>query len=309
MMQLMHLTEQQFAALHRFFDQSDFSQHGAVITDLDGTAVHEYEGRTIIHQSVEMGLKKLHELGRPIIINTLRFPLSVIRTFGKEWHLITNSSIPVILLNGSQLGYITKTEGEFCFEQLASFPLATEEKEGVMNGVDRLVEGKLTDFLVFYYPEDWKEGEIIWTPVAEKIPYLQNKYKSASSVISTSAEELRQQLLSKSICMIFLLLEVPADKLMAYQHTHNSNFITHKNVDKLYGMKQMAALAGFELQHSIGAGDSSMDTFLDGVGLSVHVGNGRLPFKGLYDTLKLPGYVEYGDLLFQFASMQRTVTR
>lgn len=81
----MPLDESQRIQLQNFFNQSNFPEAGAVITDLDGTAIHEYEGRYSIPKSVELGLKKINDLGRPIVINTLRFPLSVIRTFGKEW--------------------------------------------------------------------------------------------------------------------------------------------------------------------------------------------------------------------------------
>ena len=99
----MHLDQKQLQQLDQFFNSSKFSTEGAVITDLDGTAVHERDGKTIIHDHVKYGLEKLYELGRPIVINTLRFPLSVIRTFALEWYQISNIPIPVILLNGSSL--------------------------------------------------------------------------------------------------------------------------------------------------------------------------------------------------------------
>ena len=71
-----------------------------------------------------MALNRIYELGRPVVLNTLRFPLSVIRTFGKEWYKISNGVIPTVLMNGSQLGYIIENEkGEFEFEEIAAFPL------------------------------------------------------------------------------------------------------------------------------------------------------------------------------------------
>lgn len=306
----MQLNKTQQVELEDFFNNSRFSTNGGVVTDLDGTAVHEFNGKIVIHTSVELGLKKMHHLGRPIIINTLRFPLSVIRTFGKEWYTISNAPIPVILLNGSQLGYVVQTQaGGFEFEQVQSFPLTNREIDEALNGVRRLLAGKVTDLVIFYYPEDWKMGEIIWTPVPKKIPLLQQKYQSASSVISTSFEELKRMMFSQPVCMIFLLIELETDKLMAYQHTRRSNFITRKNVDKLFGTERMAGHLGIDLYHSIGAGDSEMDSFLNGVGLSVHVGNRNLKFKGISQTMKLPGYAEFGDLLFRFADMQQAVTK
>jgi hydroxymethylpyrimidine pyrophosphatase-like HAD family hydrolase len=301
----MILKDDQISRLQFFFENSNFSREGAVITDLDGTAVHEFEGRTVIHRSVETGLKRIYNVGRPIVINTLRFPLSVIRTFAKDWYLISNAAIPVVLLNGSQLGFITKHEEEFAFEQLASFPLAADEIHTVFNGIKKLAEDNIDDVILFYYPEDWKAGEIIWTANAERIPHLQQKYTSASSVTSTSLEDLGKELLSKPICMILLLIDIPADRLMAYQHTKQNNFITHRGVNKLYGAEKMASLLQFDLAHSVGAGDSEMDTFLKGVGLAVHVGNPSLSYEGISDTIRLQDFIEFGDLLFRFADMQR----
>ena len=171
----MALNETINTQLQSFFNQSDFTGKGGVITDLDGTAIHEYQGRYLIPQSVELGLKKIYDLGRPVIINTLRFPLSVIHTFGKEWYTISNAPIPVILLNGSQLGLISKSDDRFAFEQLASFPLQTDEILTTINGVMQLLDAGIKELVLFYYPEDWTKGEIIWTPVPEKIPSLQKK--------------------------------------------------------------------------------------------------------------------------------------
>jgi hydroxymethylpyrimidine pyrophosphatase-like HAD family hydrolase len=248
----------------------------------------------------------MHHLGRPIIINTLRFPLSVIHTFGKEWYTISNAPIPVVLLNGSQLGYIVQSpDGSFGFEQRVSFTLTEKEIDNVLQGVSKLLGGGINNLVFFYYPEDWTKGEIIWTPDEKRISKLKQKYLSASSVISTDITELRNTLLSQKLCMIFLLIEENTDKLMAYQHSKKSNFFTTAGVDKLSGTREMAMQLGVDLAHSIGAGDTAMDNFLQGVGLSVHVGNRNLPFKGSADTIKLPGFTEFGQLLFHFAALQQ----
>jgi hydroxymethylpyrimidine pyrophosphatase-like HAD family hydrolase len=302
----MKLSAGQVNQLQAFFEYSDFATNGAVITDLDGTAVHEYNGRTVIHASVETGLKLVNDLGRPIVINTLRFPLSVIRTFGKEWYTMSNAPIPVILLNGSQLGFIKQNEQDqsFYFEQLAATTLSKEDIEQVVSQVNKMILDGISNPVLFFYPEDWLKGEIIWTPDENSISFLKYKYLSASSVISGTVQELNAVLNEQPICMIFLLIDVPEDKLMAYQHSRKSNFVTAKGTDKLSGAAQMQALLGFDLAHSIGAGDTPMDNFLNGVGLSVHVGNRNLPFKGTQQTIQLPGFHEFGDLLFQFAHLQ-----
>ena len=51
--------------------------------DLDGTALLEDHGKVFISSSVEKGVKALYELNIPIVINTLRFPLSVMTTIGQ----------------------------------------------------------------------------------------------------------------------------------------------------------------------------------------------------------------------------------
>ncbi len=306
----MKLTEQQYKELQEFFDKTKFSEQGGVITDLDGTAIHEFQGRYTVPKSVELGLKKIHDLGRPVVINTLRFPLSVIRTFGKEWYSISNAPVPTVLMNGSQLGYMVETKkGTLGYEEITAFPLKQAEIDDVIENVKDLLSNGLKDLLVFYYPRQWIKGEIIWTPVPEKVPAVQKKYLSASTVYSSEVEKLGEALKAEDICMIFLLIEIPQDKLMAYQHTKKSNFFTHKGIDKLSGAKQIAKHLMFDLEHSIGAGDTEMDIFLKGVGMAVHVGNNILPYQGNFCSIHVAGSSELGELLFELAAMQKTTVK
>src|SRR5687767_15791410 len=116
------------AKLQQFIQESSFATSGVVVTDLDGTAVHEDQGKITIPKEVELGLMRHYERGRPLILNSLRFPLSVIRTFGKDWYKLSNAPIPTITLNGSLMGYVKKTdEGELAFEEAAAFPLTRGE--------------------------------------------------------------------------------------------------------------------------------------------------------------------------------------
>jgi hydroxymethylpyrimidine pyrophosphatase-like HAD family hydrolase len=304
----MALSENQYHQLHDFWNQSKFDRCGAVITDLDGTAIHEYQGRYSIPQSVELGLNKIYELGRPVVLNTLRFPLSVIRTFGKEWYRISNDPIPTVLMNGSQLGYILKETNEnFVYEEINAFPLQPDEIDKPLGIIENFIAEGVAELLVFYYPRNWKLGEIIWTPLEDKINTVQNKYISASKVYSSPLNSLKKDLLSQEICMIFLLIDLPQDKLMAYQHTKRSNFFTHKGVDKEFGAEQISKHLSFELKHSIGAGDSEMDSFLKSVGLAIHVGNPFLSYQGLLPPLRVDSSTEFGEILFELAAMQRNV--
>jgi hydroxymethylpyrimidine pyrophosphatase-like HAD family hydrolase len=291
-------------ALQRFVEKSNFAQLGGIITDLDGTALHEDAGRIYIPKPVELGLKKLHDLGRPFILNTLRFPLSVLRTFGRDWYGVSNSPIPIVTLNGSLLGYVIKTDNdEMAFAEIAAFPLPAGDVDGVLDRVAEMVDGGLKNLLLFYYPRDWKMGEIIWTPAADRVLHVKERYMSASSVTAVELSKLREQMHQEEICMIFLLVDVPHEQLMAYQHTQRSNFFTASGVDKLFGAQRMAEKFNLELGRSVGAGDTELDRFLKGAGLAVLVGSLQLEFKGLYETIRLKDSFELGDLLFRLAGM------
>lgn len=300
----MVLRDEVEAKLQTFLNQSTFATSGAVVTDLDGTAVHEFQGKIIIPKEVELGLMRHYESGRPLILNSLRFPLSVIRTFGQEWYKLSNAPIPTVTLNGSLIGFIKKTsEGELAFDEAAASPLTPDEIHEALAGVQNLLDGGIKNVLVFYYPRDWRIGEVIWTPVPENIIAVKEKYLSASSVTAVEFPKLQDQMLAEDICMIFLLIDAPEDQLMAYQHTKRSNFITHKGVDKLYGAHTMADVLGCQLPQSLGAGDTELDNFLDGVGLALIVGNNELKFRGQVETIRLTNSHELGGLLFRAAEL------
>ncbi len=292
-------------AIGDFAQSSGFTERGGVVIDLDGTAVHEDSGQVVVPRPVELGLKALYERGRPVVLNSLRFPLSVMRTFGKEWLAISNSPIPVVSMNGSQVGYVQRDKkDEICFEEIAAFPLTANEIDACLTGVDSLLADDIRDVLLFYYPRDWRMGEIIWTPVADKVEHVKEKYKSASAVSAVDASKLQDQLHEEEICMIFLLIERRADELMAYQHSKPSSFFTTKGVDKLTGARAASDYIGFDMEASLGAGDTPMDVFLNGVGMAVHVGPIDLPFRGLHSTIRVSDSFELGDVMFRLAGIQ-----
>lgn len=290
--------------LRRFIELSSFTTSGVVITDLDGTAVHEFQGKIAIPKEVELGLMRHYERGRPLILNSLRFPLSVIRTFGQDWYRLSNAPIPTVTLNGSLMGFVKKNEEqELIFEEAIAFPLTKEEITAALKGVNAILEGGIKNILVFYYPRDWRIGEVIWTPVAENVLPVKEKYASASAVTAVEFPKLQEQMLNEDVCMIFILIDVPENQLMAYQHTKRSNFITHKGVDKLFGAQAMAKFLQSDLRDSLGAGDTELDNFLSGVGLALLVGNQELAFRGLVDTIKLRDSMELGAVLFRAAEL------
>ena len=300
----MGISEEVEGKLQLFMQQSEFATEGAVITDLDGTAVHEYQGKISIPKEVELGLMHHYESGRPLILNSLRFPLSVIRTFGQDWYKLSNAPIPTVTLNGSLMGFVEKTkEGELAFREAAAFPLTRDEIAEALERVQSLLAGGIKNILVFYYPRDWRIGEVIWTPVPENIIPIKEKYRSASAVTAIEFSKLQDQMLVEDICMIFLLIDAPEDQLMAYQHTKRSNFFTHKGVDKLFGARTMAELLKCDMNDCLGAGDAELDTFLSGVGLAVIVGSNQLSFRGLVETIKLDNSMELGALLFRAAEL------
>ena len=293
-------------AIGEFAGRSGFLTHGGVVIDLDGTAVHEDKGQITIPLPVEMGLKALYDRGRPVVLNSLRFPLSIMRTFGQEWLALSGSPVPVVSMNGSQIGYVNSDEkGELSFEEIAAFPLTSNEIDAVITSVGALIDDDdISEVLLFYYPRDWRMGEIIWTSVPERVDRVSEKYLSASSVIAIELDKLQEQLHKDEICMIFLLVDRPADELMAYQHTRPSNFFTTKHVDKLTGARAVADYIGFKLPASLGAGDTLMDVFLNGVGLAVHVGPMDLPFRGLTNTISVANSFDLGEILFRLAGIQ-----
>ncbi len=294
--------------MKQFLRESRFAETGAIVTDLDGTAVHEENGQIIIPPPVEFGLKANYEAGRRIVINSLRFPLSVMRTFGKEWLAIANTPIPVVSMNGSQIGYVTRDENDkLSFEEIDAFPLEAEQIDEVLAGVNKLLDDGIREVLLFYYPRDWRKGEIIWTPVAEKVLHVKEKYLSASAVTAVEIEKLEEELRSEEICMIFLLIERPADNLMAYQHSRPSSFFTRRGVDKLFGTQAIADALGFDYAHSIAAGDTAMDNFLNGAGMAVQVGHRELEFRGKHSTVRLANVSELGDFLFRLAELQHEI--
>ena len=63
-----------------------------------------------------------------------------------------------------------------------------------------------------------------------------------------------------------------------------------------------------DLRDSLGAGDTELDTFLEGVGLALVVGNNQLHFHGLIDTIKLNNSFELGLLLFRAAELAAAKT-
>ena len=305
---IMNLNSKIDETIVQFTIRSNFTEKGGVVMDLDGTAVHEENGRTYIPEPVEQGLKALYDRGRPVVLNSLRFPLSVMRTFGKEWLAISGAPIPVVSMNGSQIGYVQRDDkDELCFEEITAFTLSANEIDACLAGVEALLADGIRDVLLFYYPRDWRMGEIIWTPVAEKVVHVKEKYLSASSVTAVELGKLQEQLHSEEICMIFLLIERPADDLMAYQHSKPSSFFTTKGVDKLTGSRAAADFIGFSLEDSLGAGDTPMDVFLNGVGLAVHVGPMALDFRGISHTIQVENSFELGDVLFRLAGIQEQV--
>ncbi len=299
-----HRHELREAALTTFLHQAPFGTTGAVILDLDGTTLHEEEGQITVPGSIKRGLRGLHALGRPIILNTLRFPQSVIRTIGPDWIAINQEPIPGIFLNGSLIGQLEKNgQGELQFREFKSFLLTEQEIDTVIDGLEKLVSAGLKDMLLFYYPRDWQLGERIWTPDPTQIPAIREKYTSCSSVVATSLTELRSELKLGETCMIFLLINAEGDQLMAYQHTHKHSYFTNNATDKTTGAIWLTTHLNVSLDCSLGAGDTELDTFLNAVGLSLQIGKRVLPYQGKHATLRLEHPRELGMCLEELAEL------
>jgi len=300
----MELNTEARDALRIFLGKHDFMK-GCLALDLDGTALNEDRGRIYISESVEAGVKAIHDLKRPIILNTLRFPLSVINTIGIAWYEMADIPILTVLLNGSILGYIRLNGDKLEYDEIDAFPLTEHEIKLVLDGVTQLLKDKIDDILLFIYPRDWRQGEILWTPKSDRVESLRKKFVSAAVVKSTTFQQLAAELYRQEICMMSLFIDRPEDTLMAYQHSKRNSFFTRRGVDKAYGLKEMAKRLKISLADSVGAGDTEMDSFLNEVGLAVTVGRTGLSFKGKSGTVYVGSPPELGQFISLLAENAR----
>jgi hypothetical protein len=300
----MVVTREVEGALRAFLDASRFADAGWVVTDLDGTAVHESESRIVVAETVAEGLAALKARGRPVVLNSLRFPLNVIRTFGRAWHAITDAPLPLVSLNGGLTGYLAAKEGdEVAFEEIDAFPLTEREVERALDEVEGLLADGLDDIVIFHYARRWRLGELVWTPHETRVEALAAKYASASRVVAGGLDTLRATLAGEECCMLAVLADAPQDRRMAFQHVARSSFVTRAGVDKLAGLRALAARLGLDLAHAIGAGDTPMDTFLAGVGLAVKVGAHDLAFSGAHGAIAVDDPAAFGRVLFRLAEL------
>jgi hydroxymethylpyrimidine pyrophosphatase-like HAD family hydrolase len=289
-------------ALARFFNNAEFDANGAVFTDLDGTAVHEVEGRAVISPTVEAGLAAIHAAGRHVVVNTLRSPSSVIRVFGREWYRITGAAMPLVALNGSQIGYVVSDAGgQLVFKETAGFPLDKDDVRRLMTKVHELVDNGSDDLLLFLYPRDWLQGERIWVSRAERVQAVATSFNNPSQVFTAGLEALEAILMSQPLCMVVLLEDSPEDRAVIYRHTERTRFVTHAGIDKRHGAVAIADQLKLSLTDSIGAGDAPTDNFLDAVGFAVIVGDNTLVYKGVHETVCLLDPTAFGRLLMQVA--------
>jgi hypothetical protein len=278
------------AALARLLDVAPFASQGAVMTDLDGTAVHEHVGRIVIPKSVSHALTELRRLGRPIVLNSLRFPLNVIQTFGREWYAISNAPLPLVSLNGSVVGHLREgTSGAIEFDEVWTAPLPASTCQAVLGDLERLLVSGEDDIVLFYYPRDWRSGEHLWAPVADRCDALRTRYPSASGITSGSLESLSSSLPASEPCMPLVLIDASHDQLMAYQHVRPNQFVTASGIDKSVGAKSAAHLLGFELDASVGAP--------------------ALPYAGRHATLDVADSLALGELWFRLADQVRRSMR
>ena len=286
-------------ALRSFIETSSMKTRGVVMTDLDGTFVLEREGRIWLPPSVESGLIRVQKAGRVVVANTLRFPMSVIRVIGDEWHRATGGAdLPLVSMKGSQVGVVRRNAaGITIFDEWQATTLEQAAIDELLQGVRGMVDGGVSDLLVFFYRRDWTQGETIWTPMEELVAATRAKYRSASHVFSGSVELLRDQLLAEPVCMVFLLVDLPQDRRMAYQHTGGSSFFTHGGMGKKDGARAMARVLDIELHASIGAGDAETDDFLAECGYAAIVGGAALEYRGLSHTARLKNVEALGELL------------
>ncbi|QNF31190.1 HAD hydrolase family protein (plasmid) [Adhaeribacter swui] len=297
----MALTEEQKKLIQNFVSQPLFRQHGGLMTDLDGTIVLHQNGNFSIPPEVQAGLNKLYQSNCPIILNTIRFPLSIIKTFAAVLYPLAQKPIPVISLNGSQWGYILLGENqEYRFIEAGAQPLIPADIQSCIADVRLLVQQQVPNIAAFYYPRDWTKGEIIWTPAENKVAELAQSYPSASHVYSSSLAILENNLNAEEISMIFLLGK--KDHLAAtFLQRNFKDFYTTTGVNKLTGAHAFVNQLGRTLNQFIGAGDTPMDVFLQETGAVIKVGNLPLDFDCQAPILPVETVAELGEVFTPMA--------
>jgi len=286
--------------LRRFLAGSGFSDAGGVMTDLDGTALHETDGQARIPAEVAAGLAAVRARGTPIILNTLRFPANVMRGFGHEWLAIQGGPVPLVSLNGGIGGHIVKTaSGALGFDEVFAQPLSPAEIDAVLATLQSEIAMGAADPMLFFHPRDWRQGETLWTPDAGRIPALRQRFPHADRVISSGTDALREALLGQDICLA--LLPQPGQSIWRQQRRRD--FFTGGGADKLSGARRMAGALGIDLAASIGAGDTAMDVFLNGTGLAIRVGAPGIPCAGLVETLDVADAAGFGLAMSALAEL------
>ncbi|WP_221392700.1 HAD hydrolase family protein [Dyadobacter sp. NIV53] len=296
----MSLTIEQKKQISDFTDRREFVEKGGLMTDLDGTVIQEHEGKYFMPDLVREGLVKMYNAQCPVIINTMRFPISVIKTFATDWFVMSKASVPLVSLNGSQIGFINKDKkSKFTFQEIEAFPLKKEEVKKFISDIEQILE-QGGSVLVFYYPRDWVKGEIIWTSDKEKTSETKDRYRSASHVYNSNMEELTRNLESEDICMIFLKA-IQSDPATPFTNTDYKDFYSHQNVDKLFGAKKMISHLEREIHQFVGAGDTPMDVFLKEVGQVIKVGGLNMNFEFNSPVIELKHVPDIGEVFTEVA--------
>lgn len=298
----MALSPQHYRALERFARSPGIGK-GALFLDLDGVALVEERGSVFVSREVEQGIRDVARLiGWPVVINSLRFPLSIMRSIGPAWLDMYSSDIPAVLLNGGLIGRFKKDSGGMRFEESKAFPMTRSEVGKIMDGISDVIAGGERELAFFFYPRDWRRGEIVWVMEGTRVEDVRHKYTSASEVVAWSLPELREELERCEPVMALLLVNLTKDKRMAYQHTSSWDFFTREGVDKASGARSIAEMLGISLLDSIGGGDTEMDRFLAEVGMAVRVGGNKVAYKGVRQTLDVERPADLGLLVSSFAA-------
>lgn len=301
----MSLSPDQHQAIERFVSLSDLRK-GAWFVDLDGVIfIQEGRGKFNISEEAEHGILNTWNIGCSVIINSLRFPLSIIENLVPDWLLMYEKDIPAVLLNGGLIGYFRKKDGGIVFEELEAHPLSEKELDSLVDGLTAVIANSIPnarpDMALFFYPRDWRKGEIVWVPEGVDVDAVRDGYVNASEVMSCGLEELRQKLKKARPCLAATLV----DKHKISEDASPWDYYTWKGIDKATGAREIASMLGISLADSAGAGDSQMDKFLSEVGLAVRVRAGKenLAFKGKKETLDVGSSPELGEVMSTLARL------
>ncbi len=314
--------------LTNFLQWSRFAERGGLVTGLDGMAAPRGAGRVRLLPALGHALRTVHDRGRPVIVQTPRPPLSVMALLAGDSRRLAASPLPLVALQGSLVGHVVaRDDGSPGFDELAAWPLAGDEIDELMAGVQGLVDDGVGDLLLRFCPRDWRLGESVWTPDPRRVPWLRQRHREAREVFACGVAELHERLGAQPVCLLHLRIDDDADRSAdditgrgdrrhapgagrpRSPDAARSSVHVHAGVSGRQGVALLARQHGVDVAQSIGVGSSVLDDFLGDVGFAIHLGRRSALPDGVWHTTRVADPPELGALLRRLGRVRPALHR